>query len=170
MDWDDPIAVGLRAAMDDEIGPRYSDRFDGLPLDRRRELNAAFAIDPADIVATFVLIAEGRPVAHAALRLLGDQWELKRLITLPTERGKGYSRALIARVEAEVVARGGHRIILQTGDRQPEAVGLYLRLGYVPIPTYEPYRVFAESLCFARDLDPPLGPAEPAAFPTGMRN
>ena len=154
VDWHDPVATALRAAMDRDVGPRYADRFEITDPDRQQELNTAFAIDPADIAATFVLFVETRPVAHAALRRLRDEWELKRLVTLPDERGKGYSRALIARIEAEVIARGGSRLILQTGDRQPEAVALYLRLGYQPIPIYEPYVVFAESLCFARDLRP----------------
>jgi GNAT superfamily N-acetyltransferase len=74
------------------------------------------------------------------------------VVTLPEHRGRGYSRALIARIESEVVALGGHRLILQTGDRQPEAVTLYERLGYLPIPVFEPYRVFPGSLCFAREL------------------
>ena len=152
VEWDDPIAVELRAAMDRDVGPRYADRFEAQSPDRQRELDTAFAIEPSDMKATFVLFADDHPVAHAALRRLGDEWELKRLVTLPEQRGKGYSRALIERVETEVVARGGRRIILQTGDRQPEAVALYLKLGYRQIPIYEPYVVFAESLCFARDL------------------
>ncbi len=152
VEWHDPLAVELRAAMDREIGPRYADRFEGLDAGRTEELQTAFRIDPDDIAATFIVIVDGAAVAHAALRELGDEWELKRLVTLPEHRGRGYSRALIARVEAEVVARGGHRLTLQTGDRQPEAVALYLRLGYLPIPIFEPYRVFAQSQCFAREL------------------
>jgi GNAT superfamily N-acetyltransferase len=103
-------------------------------------------------VSTFIATVDGQPAAHAALRALGDQWELKRLITLPAYRGRGLSKALIAAVETDVLARGGSRLILQTGNRQPEAVGLYLTLGFEPIATFEPYTAFAGSMCFARDL------------------
>jgi GNAT superfamily N-acetyltransferase len=94
----------------------------------------------------------GEPVAHAALRSLRDEWELKRLVTLPAFRGRGLSRALIAAVEDDVVLRGGRRLILQTGNRQPEAVRLYEGLGFTRIPVYEPYLAIRESLCFERIL------------------
>ena len=150
--WDDGRAVALRAAMDAEISPRYRDRFaDRHPAEAAR-LSASFAIDPDDIVSTLVATVDGTAAAHAALRRLGDQWELKRLITLPEYRGRGLSQALIAAVEADVRTRGGSRLVLQTGDRQPEAVSLYLKLGFERIPTYPPYTVFSGSNCFARDL------------------
>ncbi|WP_307852411.1 GNAT family N-acetyltransferase [Glaciihabitans sp. dw_435] len=149
VEWDDPRAVSLRAAMDAEIGPRYAGRKSAATAEENAIIDAAFALDPRDIVATFIALDGDVPVAHAALRRLGTEWELKRLVTLAGYRGRGISRALIASVELEVVRRGGSRVILQTGDRQPEAVGLYEALGYVRIPTFEPYTVFSGSICFA---------------------
>jgi len=151
--WEDERAVALRAAMDAEISPRYSDRFADREPEEAARLSASFAIRPEDIASTFIAEVEGVPAAHAALRRLGDEWELKRLVTLPEFRGRGLSQALIAAVEADVVARGGSRLILQTGDRQPEAVSLYLKLGFERIPTFPPYTVFAGSNCFARYLN-----------------
>jgi GNAT superfamily N-acetyltransferase len=155
VDWDDPRAVVLRNAMDAEIGPRYADRFTGIDASVAAELQRTFALDPADIVATFLALDGDLPVGHAALRRLGDKWELKRVVTLPAYRGRGHSSALIAAVENEVILRGGNRLILQTGDRQPEAVRLYKHLGYWGIPTFEPYTIFAASQCFAKDLAAP---------------
>lgn len=66
VDWNDPVAVDLRAAMDRDVGPRYADRFEAQEPARQRELDTAFAIDPADMKATFVLYVDERPVAHAA--------------------------------------------------------------------------------------------------------
>ncbi len=152
VDWHDPRAVQLREAMDAEIGPRYAGRFDDLDPELAHEVDRAFAVDPADIAATFIVLVDDEPVAHAALRGHHGEWELKRLVTLPSHRGRGLSRALIAEVEAEVVRRGGSRLILQTGDRQPEAVRLYEGLGFTRIPSYEPYTIFSGSLCFAHDL------------------
>lgn len=54
-------------------------------------------------------------------------------------RGQGVASMLMAEIEA-IAARGGaSRVILQTGDQQPEAVALYSKLGYTRIPVYEPY-------------------------------
>ena len=150
--WDDERAVALRAAMDAEIGPRYADLVETSSSERAQQVARAFAIDPDDIAVTYLVLDGETPVAHAALRSLGDEWELKRLVTLPAFRGRGYSRALIAAVEEDVALRGGRRLILQTGDRQPEAVRLYEGLGFTRIPVYEPYLAITESLCFERIL------------------
>ena len=49
--------------------------------------------------------------------------------------------------------RGAKRLILQTGDRQPEAVALFERAGYERIEIYEPYvTTFTFSRCFEKQL------------------
>ncbi len=45
-------------------------------------------------------------------------------------------------------------IVLETGDRQPEAVGLYESFGYERIPCYPPYDSRALSLCLEKRLPP----------------
>ncbi|WP_345761168.1 GNAT family N-acetyltransferase [Diaminobutyricibacter sp. McL0608] len=152
VDWHDERAVALRAAMDEEISPRYADLAEIADTERAAEVAAAFAIDPGDIIVTYLVLDGDTPVAHAALRSLRGEWELKRLVTLPDFRGRGLSRALIAAVEDDVASRGGRRLILQTGNRQPEAVRLYEGLGFTRIPVYEPYLAITESLCFERIL------------------
>lgn len=152
VDWHDPRAVALRAAMDDEIGPRYAGDVAEFDPDALAAISSALAIDPDDIVATLIATVDGVPAGHAALRRLGDEWELKRVVTLPEFRGRGVSRALITEIERLVVEQGGTRLILQTGHRQPEAVRLYEWLGYRPIPVYPPYDAISFSHCYARDL------------------
>ncbi|MCI2957357.1 GNAT family N-acetyltransferase [Agromyces atrinae] len=149
VDWFDPRAVELRAAMDVEMGERYGDRS---LADLGEEALTAFVIDPDDMIATVIAVVDGVPVGHAALRALGDEFELKRLITLEGYRGRGISRALIERIEAIARERGGTRVILQTGDRQPDAVRLYEWLGYEPIPIFAPYEPITFSRCFARSI------------------
>ncbi|TFD85734.1 GNAT family N-acetyltransferase [Cryobacterium lactosi] len=152
VDWTDPRAVALRAAMDDEIMPRYADRFTAPSAEDAAARDTAFAIDPATMVVTLIATVDGVPAAHAALRMLGTEYELKRLVTLAGFRGRGLSKALIRAVETEAAARGARRVILQTGDRQPEAVRLYEHLGYTPIPIYPPYESISFSLCYERML------------------
>ncbi|QYF73942.1 GNAT family N-acetyltransferase [Cryobacterium sp. PAMC25264] len=152
VDWADPRAVGLRRAMDEEVGPRYADRFDNPSAETAAELAQAFAIDPDTMVLTLIATVDGVPAAHAALRMLGTEYELKRLVTLPEYRGRGLSKALIRAIESAAAERGARRLILQTGDRQPEAVRLYEHLGYSPIPIYPPYSAIWFSLCYERML------------------
>jgi putative acetyltransferase len=44
--------------------------------------------------------------------------------------------------------------VLETGNLQPEALGLYTSSGYERIPCYEPYASRELSLCFEKALRP----------------
>ena len=49
--------------------------------------------------------------------------------------------------------QGAARVILQTGDKQPEAVALYRKTGWQQIDVYEPYAATMPwSFCFAKAL------------------
>jgi len=51
-------------------------------------------------------------------------------------------------LESRARDRGAKRRIVQTGDRQPDAVTIYERMGYERIEIYEPYvTAFTFSLC-----------------------
>ena len=156
--WDDPDAERLREQMDREVGPRYADRFNEASTEEDvDEAERAFSIDPDTIVATLLARdARGRAVGHAALRDLAHDGtrdlEIKRFFVQPHARGLGTSRALLAALEHIGAERGAARLILQTGDRQHDAVALYEKAGYAPTPIFEPYRAFAFSQCFAKPL------------------
>lgn len=150
--WSDPRAVALRQVMDAEMQQRY-----GLESPADAELSAAIsralAVDEATVVDTVLLVDDGVAVAHAGIRMLetdsGPEWEVKRVIVDGTRRGRGLGRTLMAEVLAIARRGGARRVILQSGDRQPEALGLYTGLGFTPIPVYEPYvETMPQSLCF----------------------
>lgn len=144
----DPVAVALREAMEEEMRIRYADR-----LAVFAELPQAILIQAETIVHTGIAVTADRtPVGHFALRDAGPDVELKRMYVAPSHRGKGVSTALLAAADVAARALGARRIILQTGDRQPDAVRLYEREGFTPIPIFPPYEEFTFSTCMERVL------------------
>ncbi|WP_261555758.1 GNAT family N-acetyltransferase [Frankia tisae] len=147
VDWDDPTAVALRNAMVAEMQLRYADRL------ATRPPAPGAALAAQTVAYTGVAYAAGRlPVGHAALRWLGDDLELKRMYVVPSHRGRGVSAGLLAAVEQAARRLGAGRIVLQTGDRQPDAERVYARTGYTRIPIFPPYEALTHSRCFQKVL------------------
>lgn len=144
--YDHPDAVVLRAAMIAEVSDLYADLRDDVGD------AGANGIDPQSVVLTLVARAGDRPVAHALVRRLADDLEIKRMYVAPDQRGRGLADALMAALLSEVAALGATRVILHTGERQIAAVRMYERHGFTPIPVYEPYLEVPGSLCFEKVL------------------
>ena len=143
--FDDPVAAGLRRAMDLEMAAVYADRAATMSA----EIRDALHVDPASVVLTLLAERDGRAVGHAALRLLPDGTpEVKRVVTTADARGAGVADALVAALEAEARRRGAPRVVLQTGDRQPAAERLYRRRGWKPVPVFAPYEAITFSRCY----------------------
>lgn len=152
VDWLHPDAVALRDAMSAEIDPRYADRRLTMPPPPE------MTVDPADLAYVGVAYRDGDAVGHIAVRHLAGDLEVKRMFVAAAERGHGIGRALLVAAEDAARARGSGRLILQTGDRQPEAVATYTRAGYTPVPIFAPYLSLPFSRCFAKDLTPSATP------------
>jgi ribosomal protein S18 acetylase RimI-like enzyme len=67
-------------------------------------------------------------------------------------RGRGFSKLILAELERLAREAGYVTAWLETGDRQPEAIGLYERAGYRRIPNFGIYVGAARSLCFEKLL------------------
>ncbi len=78
--------------------------------------------------------------------------EIKRMFVLPAYRGGGASVVIVQRLEQFGRDRGYTRLVLETGDQQPDAVRFYERQGYTRIPNFGYYVDSAHSLCFAKPL------------------
>lgn len=74
------------------------------------------------------------------------------MYTAQRARRRGVSRAVLRALESAAIELGCHRIQLETGLRQPEAIALYESAGYHPILPYGQYRSDPLSVCFVRDL------------------
>lgn len=74
--WDDPRAVELGRSMSVEMHGRYAGR-----AADPEAVHRAIAVDPDDVAVTVIVVADdGSAVGHAALRRLGDDWEVKRMM------------------------------------------------------------------------------------------
>jgi GNAT superfamily N-acetyltransferase len=81
-----------------------------------------------------LLIRDDKPIAGGAfIRYDEKTAEFKRIWTRPDTRRRGLARRVVAELEAQSARQGYTRIYLTTGFRQPEAVALYLRLGYTAL-------------------------------------
>jgi GNAT superfamily N-acetyltransferase len=121
-------------------------------------------LDPADFTAPrgsfFVGYLRGVPVVSGAWRrrddvsVFGstDTAEVKRMYVVVGLRGRGLARAMLAHLEATAAEAGAVAIVLETGLRQPEAIGLYESSGYTPIPPFGYYRDEPLCRCFAKRL------------------
>ncbi|MGA8257211.1 MAG: GNAT family N-acetyltransferase [Nocardioides sp.] len=78
--------------------------------------------------------------------------EIKRMYVAPEARGSGYARTVLDLLETSAAAAGAEALVLETGMRQPEAIGLYTSAGYVAIPGFGYYCGSELSRCFGKDL------------------
>lgn len=96
---------------------------------------------------------DGRAVACGGIARFDDaRGEVKRMYVLPQARGRGLGRRLLEELEAQARTLGYTALVLETGDRQPEALGLYTSSGFERIPCYPPYNRRELSLCFEKRL------------------
>jgi putative acetyltransferase len=110
--------------------------------------------DIADPKFIFIVARlDGEPVACGALRRLArDVAEVKRMFVKRRIRGRGLSRQLLGFLES-TARKSGYRILkLETGTKQPEAIGLYESAGYKHIPLFGEYVGNPYSLCFEKRL------------------
>ncbi|MEU9038280.1 GNAT family N-acetyltransferase [Streptomyces sp. NPDC048352] len=151
--YDHPDAVRLDA----QVQVEYQQRYDG-------EGDATF-LDPAMFVppnGLYLLAydATGTPVASGGWRGQekngegysdGDA-EIKRMYVVPQARGLGLARRILAELETDARAAGRRRMVLETGDQQPEAIALYLSSGYALSEKFGYYRFHESSRCMTKPL------------------
>ena len=115
---------------------------------------AAMFVEP-DGVFLVVRDADGAAVACGGIaRFDDDRAELKRMYVVPGARGRGLGRRILVELEDAARRLGYTAVVLETGDRQPEALGLYESSGYERTPCSPPYDSRALSLCFETRLPP----------------
>ncbi len=146
------VALGLITALNAQILARYPE-----------EGATHFDLDLDEVMpgrGAFVIAWEG---AHAlgcgaVRRLLGpgldDAGEVKRMYVIPEARGRRIGALILDRLEAEARALGLRRLLLETGDRQVEALALYHRVGFNRIGRFGQYVDSPLSVCMQKHLAP----------------
>ncbi|GAB2918269.1 GNAT family N-acetyltransferase [Micromonospora polyrhachis] len=145
--FDSAVARQLTTAALAELGARYGGSGDETPVD------AAEFEPPAG--AFLVAYLAGEPVGCGGWRGHGeggDTAELKRMFTTTSARGRGVARAVLAAVEESAREYGCKRMILECGDKQPEAIAMYRSGGYEQIENFGYYRDAPGCISFGRTL------------------
>ena len=142
--YDDPLAQDLVERVQQEYVERYGGRDEA-------------DVDPAEFLPPegLFLAAEvaGEPVGSGAWRAMGGGLaEIKRVYVVPAFRRRGLAQLIVEALERSAAQAGHRSVVLNSGARQPEALALYRRLGYGPVPGYGVYACAPGAVFLGKDL------------------
>jgi putative acetyltransferase len=80
----------------------------------------------------------------------GNTMEVKRMFVPEERRGKGIASLVLQELEKWTAELGYQNCVLETGYKQPEAIALYKKNGYLKIPNYGQYIGMDNSICFEK--------------------
>ena len=157
---DDPRAEPLIVGLREEYLSRYRDlvaRHTG-PNELEKYEPALFS--PAAGGNFVLLLEQGQTIAGGAFKRHPDPdtAEIKRMWTHPARRRQGLAARVLHELEAQAVRQGYQRAYLTTGSRQPEAIELYLNLGYTALVDLSTVTTLRIGLPFVKRLAPPGRP------------
>lgn len=140
---DAPVVLNLVEEVQQVYVQRYGER-DDTPMvpDQFAAPNGHFVLghlgDEPVAMGGWRFRADRGPAAGS--RLPGSRpAEIKRMFVRERWRGRGLARQVLAELETTAAAAGADWLVLETGERQPEALGLYRSAGYVPVPPFGLY-------------------------------
>lgn len=100
-----------------------------------------------------VAYKEGQAIGCGAFKEFeGDSVEVKRMYLKPQHRGSGIAGDILSSLEIWAKEIGNKKTVLETGNRQVEAVKFYHKSGYKRIPNYGQYIGMDNSNCFEKIL------------------
>lgn len=164
----EPVAAALRLlptryddavvrALVEEVQQVYLERYGGhdeTPMDAEQ-----FAPPYGRF---FVGYLDGAPAAIGGWRLRSAETaadlpgrrpaEIKRMFVRAPLRGRGLARVVLAELESSARAAGVDWLVLETGDRQPEALGLYRSAGYTAVTPFGLYACEGGSVYLGKRL------------------
>ena len=78
--------------------------------------------------------------------------EVQAEYVAPAARRRGCARVVLRHLETTAAAAGADLMVLETGLRQPEAIGLYTAAGYTPVERFGHYAWSPTARYFGRPL------------------
>ncbi len=107
-----------------------------------------------DMIKQVIVAYDGKiPVGCGAIKSFSDDTvEIKRMWVQPTHRGQGIASLILNELENWAKELNCNRCILETGNKQLEALSLYPKNGYHIIENFGPYVGMANSVCFEKRL------------------
>ncbi|CAI8306698.1 MAG: putative N-acetyltransferase YsnE [Flavobacterium sp. SCGC AAA160-P02] len=78
--------------------------------------------------------------------------EIKRMYVKKEHRGLGIAKTILTFLESWAQQEKFKYSVLETGDKQQEAIQLYKKAGYLKIPNYGQYAQMENSNCFKKSL------------------
>lgn len=107
-----------------------------------------------DKIRYVVLIFENEtPVGCGAFKEFDAHTvEIKRMYVVPVGRRKGIASLVLSELELWARELKFLRCVLETGKKQPEAIGAYQKNGYHLIANYGQYAGVENSVCFEKVL------------------
>jgi aspartate racemase len=96
---------------------------------------------------------DGIPVGCGAIKAFSEEaMEVKRMYVLPEKRGHGIAGNMLKSLEKWAKELNYAKCVLETGQKQPEAIALYHKNRYSIIPNYGQYQGIENSVCFEKNL------------------
>jgi putative acetyltransferase len=106
-----------------------------------------------DIRNVVICYAAGAAVGCGAFKFFSrGTVEIKRMFVRPEFRGKGIAAKILAELEGWAQELQFAVCVLETGQKQPEAIALYLKSGYNRIPNYGQYENVESSVCMSKAI------------------
>jgi len=106
-----------------------------------------------DIKHVLVAYENNQPIGCGAFKMYQDAIaEIKRMYVTPEGRGKGIATQILEALQKWAVEYHFTSCILETGQRYPEAIALYLKNGFEITENYGQYVGIVDSVCFQKEL------------------
>ena len=140
---ENPNFIDLVAALDVSLWSRYP------KLKTNYWGNNIIEFNPNVIIVHL----DGKAVACGCFKKYDKNTiELKRMFVSPEARGLGLAKQIIQELELWAHELGFSFSVLETLDKQNQAIGLYQKVGYTIVDNYEPYVGLENSICMKKQI------------------
>ena len=139
-----PDIIAMLEKLDAYCGELY-------PAESNHLMDVASLMQP-DVTFLVARDQQGRAGGCGAYVHRGTYGEVKRMYVDPAQRGQGAGGKLLSAIALRAMQVGLTSLKLETGIRQPEAIGLYERDGFTRCAPFGHYQLDPLSIFMERTL------------------